>query len=269
MGDFDFERDGFVVLRDVFSEEFLELRRNLLVELIKIAELNNFDEFERYYLAHRADQGVLYDLFQRHPEFCDMVRNPAILNALSEVLGDDIILYENSLVYKPPGKRNGVPWHQDFVSRPQEPRKFIAWCAIDPVTIHSGALKVIPGSHKLGFLPWYRVNGETHHDRIDLTGVDTSKAIHVQLNPGDVLIFNQLLVHSSDEMSSDTLRFVFRASYQSFDEIFTPRGTPIVVKGGGAKAIQTRFTTPRESIKKSVVSRTVNRIGRYLVRVSS
>ncbi|MEY3234305.1 MAG: hypothetical protein RL230_1576, partial [Pseudomonadota bacterium] len=33
--------------------------------------------------------------------------------------------------------------------------KFIAWMALDDVKIENGAMKVIPGSHKLGFLPWF------------------------------------------------------------------------------------------------------------------
>jgi len=38
---------------------------------------------------------------------------------------------------------------------------------VDEVTADGGALKVIPDSHKGGFLPWHRVRGEAHHDRID------------------------------------------------------------------------------------------------------
>jgi len=267
---FTLEEDGFVILRNVFSREFLDARRRILESLISYAEKNYYDEFERYYLRHRADQGVLYDLFQRHPEFDEMVRNPIILEALTEVLGEDITLYENSLVYKPKGKRNGVPWHQDFVSRPEETRKFIAWCAIDDVTRDTGALKVVPGSHKLGFLPWHRVEGETHHDRINLTGVDTSAAIHVELSPGDVLIFNQLLVHCSDEMSTDELRLVFRASFQSFDEIYSPRATPIVVHGGSARSLARRFNSPRQKERpKPVFVRALNKIDRSLANVGS
>ncbi len=262
--EYDFDRDGFVVLRKVFDEDYLSERRTFLKSLIKYAENDYYDEFERYYLRHRADQGVLYDLFQRHPEFNEMARNSRILDSISEVLGENIFLYENSLVYKPKGKRNGVPWHQDFVSRPNEPRKLIAWCAIDRVSKDTGALKVIPGSHRFGFLPWYRVKGETHHDRINLEGVDVTKAIHIELDPGDVLIFNQLLVHSSDEMNKDELRLVYRASYQSFEEIFTPRGAPIVVRGGDAYSLMKRFNKMRSSNRKPALIRAINRVGRIL-----
>ncbi|WP_084197595.1 phytanoyl-CoA dioxygenase family protein [Solimonas soli] len=264
--EYDFEADGFIVLRKVFDENTLAAMRKLLTEIVKYAEIGLEDPFARYYLRHRADQGVLYDLFQRHPEIQALARNPDILEALTTVLGPDILLYENSMVYKPKGKKNGVPFHQDFISRPDEPLKFIAWMAIDPVTETGGALKIIPGTHKGGFLKWHRVKGETHHDRADVSHLDTDKAKFITLDPGDVLIFNQLVVHGSDEAHTESLRLVYRASYQSFDEIYVPRGAPIVVRGGHPSALQRRFSRPYEPPrKKNIARRIVNRIGRSLV----
>jgi len=264
----DFERDGFVVLRKVFDEQTMAPVRKLLTETVEYAERNLEDPFTRYYLNHRADQGVLYDLYQRHPEFDGMARNKDILDALESVLGPDIFMYENSVVYKPKGKKNGVPFHQDFISRPNEPRKYIAWMALQPVTKTGGALKVVPGSHKLGFQKWHRVKGETHHDRIDLGDLDTGNMIHVVLDPGDVLIFNQLLVHGSDEAHTESLRLVYRVSYQGFDEIFVPRGAPIVMRGGHPDSLVQRFNRPyAPPEKKNVLRRAVNKVGRKLAQV--
>lgn len=265
--EFDFERDGFIVLRSVFTEETLAPMRALLCEIIDYADRNYYDPFTRYYMKHRSDQGVLYDIYQRHPEVGVFARNPVILESLSKILGGDILLYENSVVYKPKGRKNGVPFHQDFISRPNEPPKFIAWMAIDPVRKDGGALKVIPGSHRGGFLPWHRVKGETHHDRIDPSKLDISNLQHIELDPGDVLIFNQLVVHGSDEAHTDSLRLVYRVSYQSFDEIYVPRGAPIVVHGGRPDSLSTRFTMPEGSQKKSLVRRAINRVGRTLASV--
>jgi phytanoyl-CoA hydroxylase len=262
---FDFEKDGFVVLHQVYTPEFLEQIRETLISIVKYAERDLEDPFTRYYLKHRADQGVLYDLFQRHPEFQEMARSPRILDALETVLGPDIFMYENSVVYKPRGRQNGVPYHQDFISRTDEPVKYIAWMAIDRVTKDSGALKVIPGSHRNGFLPWHRVKGETHHDRIDPKILDLSNEMLVELDPGDVLIFNQLVVHGSDEMNTDSLRLVYRVSYQGFDEIFTPRGAPITMRGGKPESLARRWPNAFKSVpRKNILRRTLNRIGRKL-----
>jgi phytanoyl-CoA hydroxylase len=263
--DFDFDQDGFVVLRSVFSADELQGLGDLLKRIVTYAERGLEDPFARFYLGHRADQGVLYDLYQRHPEFVPFARNRRILDALSEVLGEDLLLYENSVVYKPKGKRNGVPFHQDFISRPDEPRKFIAWMAIDEVTKDGGALKIIPGSHKTGFLPWHRVAGEAHHDRIDEDAIDTAHPVHVTLAPGDVLIFNQLVVHGSDEAHTDSLRLVYRVSYQGFDEILVPRGSPITLRGGLPEDMAMRYPKLLPSFeKRGLVRRVINKVGRKL-----
>ena len=258
------ERDGFVVLRKVSTPDILERCRKTLVDVIGYAERDLEDPFNAYYLRHRADQGVLYDLYQRHPQMRDMAQNDRVLDALEAVLGRDIFLYENSVVYKPKGRQNGVPFHQDFISRPDEPIKFIAWMAVDRVTKDGGALKVIPGSHKQGFLPWHRVKGETHHDRINPEALDLKGQVHVELEPGDVLIFNQLVVHGSDEMHTDSLRLVYRASYQGFDEIYVPRGAPVVMRGGTPDTLARRFPRPHQERRKSVLVRALNRIGRKM-----
>lgn len=266
---YSFEDDGFVILENVFSEEELIKMRNLTERIVEHGEKELEDPFSSYYMRHRTDQGALYDLFQRHPEFQEMARNKTVLDTLENVLGKDIFLYENSLVYKPKGKANEVPWHQDFINRPTEPIKHIAWIALDDVKIENGAMKVIPGSHKLGFLPWFHIPGQTHHTRVVLDNVDTTKFVFVELNAGDVLIFNQLLLHSSDRIESSKPRRAYRISYQGFDQVFTPRSTPIVLRGGSPESISLRYNKPyvkpeqaQVSVKKkNFFKKVINHIG--------
>ncbi len=250
--DYNFKEHGFAILEKIFSERDLQPIRILTDEIIAYGDSGLEDPFRKFYEKHRTDQGVLYDLFQRHPEFQDLAKNPKILDKLEEVFNKDISLYENSLVYKPKGKRNAVPWHQDFISRPHEPLKYIGWIALDDVRKENGAMKVIPGSHKFGFLKWHRVKGETHHDRLDLSQVDESKAMFVELNAGDVLIFNQLLVHSSDECDSKQPRRAYRVSYAGMDKILVPRGSPIVLRGGRPDMLKKRFPKKAAEVKDSL-----------------
>jgi len=261
---FSLENDGFTVLKAVFAERQLAPVREFLQRVIRHADQGLEDPFERYYLRHRPDQGVLYDLFQRHAEVRFMASEPRILAALEAVCGPDLFMYENSVVYKPRGRPNGVPFHQDFISRPHEPIKHVAWMAIDRVSRDSGALKVIPGSHRRGFLPWLRVHGETHHDRIRESDLPQGVIMHVELEPGDVLVFNQLLVHGSDEMHTDSLRLVYRVSYQGIDEVFVPRGAPIMLHGGTPESLAARFPAPYRPQRKPLWRRGLSFVGRKL-----
>ncbi|MBK8443279.1 MAG: phytanoyl-CoA dioxygenase family protein [Sphingobacteriales bacterium] len=169
-------------------------------------------------MRHRSDQGVLYDLFQRHPEFQECSTQKGALDVLEGVIGKDIFMYENCLVYKPKGKNNAVPWHQDFINRPNEPVKYISWVAMDDVTIDNGAMKLIPGFAPQGIFTDVSRKGETHHDRIKPEYIEEDKAQYVTMQAGDALLFNQLVVHSSDLVNSTKPRRAFRASYQSFEQ---------------------------------------------------
>lgn len=264
----EFEENGFVILKNVFSKEKLHEIRKLQEEIENYANQGLEDPFLPWSMPHRNDQGVFYDLYQRHPAFQEMAKNETILDCLESVLGKNIYLYDNSLVYKPKGKKNDVAWHQDFISRPDEPLKIIVWMAIDDVTKENGTVQVIPGSHKQGHLPWHRVSGETHHDRVDMEYVekDKDKIIYAELEAGDVLLFNMLVLHGSDEVNTDIPRRVFRCSYQSMEKkIFTPRQSPIVMRGGTPEFLAEYYNKPRGQLKKkSLPVRAINKIGRVL-----
>jgi phytanoyl-CoA hydroxylase len=259
---------GYVIIKGVFDEETLQKYRSLTERIVKYGDTVQEDPFQNFYLKHRTDQGALYDLFQRHPEFQDLAKNKIILDTMVPILGEDILLYENSLVYKPKSRGNAVPWHQDFISRPDEPLKLIAWIAFDNVRIENGAMKVIPGTHKNGFMEWYRVKKETHHDRIRPELIDESKAVYAEMNAGDVLIFNQLLCHSSDECHSDMPRRAYRVAYQGFDNIAVPRGTPIVVRGGLPENLYNRYGEGKYHHEElPLIRRGLRYIGRRLAKI--
>lgn len=263
------KENGFTIVDSVVPQQTLERLRSLTAEICEYADLGLEDPFQKYYLRHRADQGVLYDLFQRHPEFQEITKSKEILDILEHFVGPDIFLYENSLVYKPKDSDNAVPWHQDFINRADEPHKFIAWYALDDVRVANGAMQVIPGSHKNGFLPWHHVPGETHHTRLNLDGVDVETAVPVEVKAGSVLIFDQLLVHGSKKINSTEDRRAFRASYQGFDQVFTPRGTPIVLRGGSPNSLQNRYPNPHvEPVPEPQPEPTfINRVGNFSRRV--
>jgi phytanoyl-CoA hydroxylase len=265
---YDLQRDGFTILKGVHPRERTRAAHALIQRVIAYAEKGLVDPYAPWYLRHRADQGALYDVVQRHPELHDFARNPRVLDTLATALGEDIFMYENSVVYKPRGKRNAVPYHQDFISRADEPLKLIAWSAMEPVTAATGAMWVFQGSHAGGFLPWHRVKGETHHDRIVPEALPTTPPVQVELEEGDVLIFNQMLVHGSDEVHADTPRIAVRVSYQGFGSIFVPRGTPLVVRGGSPEALARRFPAPYEAPRKPALWRRALRyVGRRLAAV--
>lgn len=175
-------------------------------------------------------------------------------------------------MYKPRERNNEVPWHQDFLSRPNESTKFIAWIAIDNATRENGCIKVIPGSHTNGFYQWHRVKGETHHDRISDDLIDTSKAVYVEIDAGDVLIFNQYLLHSSERSNSDHPRRAYRVVYKKIDSLDIPRGSPIMLSGGSPEGLERIVNDQEQKFNKIDVhdnpriKMIINKIGQKLAQ---
>lgn len=267
-------RDGFVVLKRVFTASACDALADIIDDLAAFAETGADDPFERYYLRHRADQGALYDLYQRHGAFRPFAEHARILDVASHILGQGIFLYENSAVYKPRGRRNEVPWHQDYINRADEPPKLICWMALDDVTVENGAIVAIPGSHTRGFLPFHRKEGETHHTRVNADQVNSEDAVPIPMKQGDVLLFDQLLLHSSPRVPGNVPRRAYRTAYQGFDAIFTPRGSPIVLRGGDGAHLRERFVAPREPPpaprawrKRDLPRRAVRFLGRKLAEL--
>lgn len=226
---------GYTKLDGLLSEDCLVSAREAVDVAIEFAKEEGKDPFQESLMSHRVDQGVLYDVFQRHPEFAPMVYCQSVLDILETVMGANIYLYVNTLIYKPKGASNEVPWHQDFLSRPGESEKYIVWFALDDATRDNGCLKIIPGAHQTGFLKFHQVPGETHHSRLDPGQMDESNAKYIEARAGDAIIFSQYLPHGSDRSNSEKPRRAFRAAYKRLDTGVVPRGTPVMVRGGCLK----------------------------------
>ena len=102
-----------------------------------------------------------------------------------------------------------------------------------------------------------------------------SDSVFVELEAGDVLIFNQLLLHSSERIASDKPRRAYRISFQGFEQIFTPRATPIVLRGGTPESLNKKYAKPyvkppakpQVNRNKSLVVKFLNKVGYRLQKL--
>ncbi len=80
--------------------------------------------------------------------FLDLARDPEIVELVSGVLGDDVILWGCHVFCKPAVEGYETPWHQDGHYWPIRPlANCTVWVALEPSTIENGCLRVIPRSH--------------------------------------------------------------------------------------------------------------------------
>lgn len=172
----------------------------------------------------------------------DIATHPGILDHIEEVLGPNLMCWAMYFWYKEPHNTKYIPWHQDAVYWPMEPRiNMTAWVALSPTFKENGCLRIIPGSHKS-----WRDEDYTDLDSAAQFGrglsadqVDESQAIDLEMNPGDVVFFSEATLHSSTTNISDTprvacsiryttpeVRFDVEEVFKRFDHV-----RPILVRG--------------------------------------
>ena len=91
--------------------------------------------------------------------------------------------------------------------------------AIDRATKENGCLRVVPGSHKMGYLGLSDngsgsiMKGLTLEDELVGVGIDPSEIVDVELEPGDAVMWGLLMVHGSLPNESSMDRAFALSSY--------------------------------------------------------
>ncbi len=247
-------RDGYVVVKGLYTDRELtawharvrELARGetapsenmVLVRDIEVAKgSKHFDDSEQYVCK--------INFFEHDPVLMQYGRNAALLDAIEDLLGDDITFVNSMCITKPPEVDARHPLHQDllyFGFRPPD-AMLGTWTALDPVTRENGCLAVVPGSHKGKLLEhempdWDFVNA----GYLGAKGFDTSQRVHLPMDRGDTLLLHSLLIHGSGTNRTEGFRRIISAHFaqsgcedlwKGKDEISTRPWIP--VRGAGAE----------------------------------
>jgi ectoine hydroxylase-related dioxygenase (phytanoyl-CoA dioxygenase family) len=127
----------------------------------------------------------------------DLCAHPSVVRRMASLYGPDLILWRSLFFVKTPGGPASV-WHQDWKSWPMlEPKITVtAWIAITEATLENSCMQLIPSSHKIE-IPHIgsddpRVADFTHPDP---AYVDESKAVPVELKPGEFFLLDERVLH--------------------------------------------------------------------------
>jgi chlorinating enzyme len=164
-----------------------------------------------------------------------VVRCPAIVDVVEQIIGPDIVLWESDWSVKRAGTDDYVPWHQDSPYWNLSTDDVVSvWVAIGDVTVENGAMEVVLGSHRHGQVGALSVSGDVHesyargvrttdidcmfpytHELDD--AVDVSRATAVELRSGEFSIHSIHLVHGGGPNPSAQDRIGFAMRYISAD----------------------------------------------------
>ena len=166
--------------------------------------------------------------------FLDLARDPQIVELVSGVLGEDVILWGCHVFCKPAVEGYETPWHQDGHYWPIRPlATCTAWVALEPSTVENGCLRVIPRSHAER-----RLHDHLHEDRTDLTlnqrmaYVDETAALDIELQPGEMSLHDVYMIHGARANTSGKRRTGAALRYMPSTSVFERDLRPVDGKSG-------------------------------------
>jgi non-heme Fe2+,alpha-ketoglutarate-dependent halogenase len=147
----------------------------------------------------------------------DLVRHPAILDAVEDVIGPNILCWGSSFFIKEPRNPGFVSWHQDSTYWGLDPADVVtAWVALTDSTAENGAMRVVPGTHKLDQVPHhdtFRPENLLSRGQEIMVEVDERQAAMLELAAGEMSLHHVRLIHGSDPNPSDLRRIGFAIRY--------------------------------------------------------
>ena len=194
-----YAKDGYVFPYDVISETEAA------------ALLADLEAAEAEVAGDRARLSTLRSYpSQLLPSFAGLIRHPRLIEAVSQIIGPDLLVWSCGFFIKEPGSKSYVSWHQDLnywgLDGEQE---VTAWLALTPSTLENGCMRFVPGSHEKKVVPhvdsFAQDNLLTRGQEIAVE-VDEASAVDVVLRAGQVSFHHGHMFHSSGPNATDARR---------------------------------------------------------------
>lgn len=233
---------GYALIRGVLPHDSVAHVLGEITQLLSLAGwlLPGYDPLERV-ADLRAACGDPDPAFKRAYQnvfnlesFHALPHHPDLQRVMKMLIGDRLLIHPKPIgrLIFPHCERLTVHAHQDYRFMGGDPECFTVWIPLHDCPIDVGPLRVVEGSHRLGYM---------HHDDENLHVPEISKSADVggdwiggQINAGDVLIFHSLTVHAASPNLSNQLRISLDCRFQDYGRVFNPAN--VVFAGDSGKS---------------------------------
>ncbi|MGB7347096.1 MAG: phytanoyl-CoA dioxygenase family protein [Pirellulaceae bacterium] len=228
----DYRRDGFILVRKLFSDEEISLLRETATHDRRMDQAassrdDGTGHSVRLSLWNHPGDGV-YGMFARCHRVVDRVE---------DLIGDEAYHYHSKMILKDAKVGGAWAWHQDYGYWYQNGLLFPDLCsvmiAVDEATQLNGCLQVLRGSQKMGRVNHVLTGDQAGADMIVVNAaMNVCELVHCELKPGDALFFHPNLLHCSAANESDHARWALICCYnarqnQPFKESHHPSYTKL------------------------------------------
>jgi hypothetical protein len=140
----------------------------------------------------------------------DLVRRDRIVDAIEDLYGPNLLCWTTNFFIKEANNPAFVSWHQDSTYWGLDrPDVVTAWVALTPSNKANGAMGFIPGTHTSDQIPHrdtFAKNNLLTRGQEVAVEVDESKAVAIELEPGEMSLHHVRLVHGSPPNPSNDRR---------------------------------------------------------------
>jgi ectoine hydroxylase-related dioxygenase (phytanoyl-CoA dioxygenase family) len=221
-----FDENGYLVLKQWITGELLERLRDSGTRWIERGETlrarqlagEPLEPHETALLgdlafAKRPGAEVFFRVNYLHGKGEDssleLLGSPQVLAVAESLCGEDFVPTYESMVFKQAGDGEKIPWHQDAVHT-RAHRVFNFDLYLDESKIGGGALRVVPKSQRV----IQDACGVSERFAWDIPGV-----IQVELESGDVLLHDVMVLHGSERTLGAALRRTIYYEFRSTEMI--------------------------------------------------
>lgn len=163
-----------------------------------------------------TDNYALLGYHTRCPGLYDIVMNSRILDVVEDIVGPDIICWTSQVFSKEAHDPKAILFHQDGSYWPLTPARTVSvWLAIDDADRENSCLQVIPGTHRMGLLPWGKASGNAVLDQEMHDPTSYGEPQYIELKAGQFSLHADMMAHGSDPNRSDRRRCGFAIRYCS------------------------------------------------------
>ncbi len=226
----EFARDGYLVARDLADSQITEPMTEAILHALSPLQAPAEFEAEVGYPGSPESKGAiggstprrLLHAFSRGSVFRRWARSPQVATILRRIMDAPQIemsqCHHNCIMTKHPGFSSETAWHQDIRYWSFDAPELVSvWLALGPEREDNGALRVIPGSHRLhpdrGRLDknlFLRPELDENRELIERSKV-------LELHTGDALFFHCRLFHAAGRNRSDKTKISAVFTYHSAD----------------------------------------------------
>jgi len=225
-----YERDGYFILGKLLSDEEVAALQQRLDDIMlgkasfdydrmvmqregEAGEYNKAGDQSRGFKGATLNYRVVYAL-EHDALFLEYIQRPIFQEICRHVYGPetDIATYRAFVMNKPARGGSELHWHQDRWNFLDRDPLITVWTALDQAIVENGCLQIIRGSHQVGVINPSSESGHLTSEQA-AQHCASNQIVHIELQPGEVALLHNWLLHASAINSTDMPRRGFSICY--------------------------------------------------------